>query len=295
MIVDAEKFKASIAQPKGNDLELCSDTLHNNVEINQLIKTLLDNTDDEFFHLTCHVDQAIRQKIELGQFMDLDQLLPKSRMQIMNDKQRMQFVNRDGATYWVPADRENKITGIRRWDQAFRVYAAIYCKANPGRAGEIWQYIYVINSAAASYNWENVAYYDFTFRQLMSEKPNRNWGKIYNQLWNLAMCEPLSKVHHQRASGTNAYNSNSFNVNDGSGCKGDWRDRCCWRFNHGSKCRKWNCNFDHRCNYCGSWNHSANDCPKRKAANSSTQSGCDESSSHHKKWKKTHKITSPPP
>ena len=76
----------------------------------------------------------------------------------MNDEQRMQFINRDGATYWVPADHENKIIGIRRWDQAFRVYAAIYCKANPGRAGEIWQYIYVINSAATSYNWENVAY-----------------------------------------------------------------------------------------------------------------------------------------
>ena len=80
MILDAKKFKASVAQLKGNDLELCPSALDNNVEINQLIKTLLDNTDDDFFHLTCHVDQAIKQKIELGQFMDLDHLLPKSRM-----------------------------------------------------------------------------------------------------------------------------------------------------------------------------------------------------------------------
>ena len=163
----------------------------------QVIRTLVDNMDDKFFHLTCHVDQAVKQKIELGQFVDLDCLLPRTKMQIMNDEQRMHFVNMDGATYWVPVDRENKITGIRWWDQAFRVYAAIYCKANPARSGEIWQYIYIINSAAASYNWENVAYYDFTFRQLMSEKPNRNWGKIYNQLWNLAMCDPLVKSHQQ--------------------------------------------------------------------------------------------------
>ena len=57
-------LKRPLLNLKGNDFELCSDTLHNNVEINQLIKTLLDNTDDEFFHVTCHVDQAIRQKIE---------------------------------------------------------------------------------------------------------------------------------------------------------------------------------------------------------------------------------------
>ena len=44
----------------------------------------------------------------------------------------------------------------------------------------------------------------------------------------------------------------------------DWRDRCCWRYNRGNRCKKWNCNYDHRCNYCGSYNHGRYNCPKRK-------------------------------
>ena len=93
----------------------------------------------------------------------------------------MQFVNHNGASFWVPAgDRETKITNVRKWDQAFQIFSAIYYKAHPERASEIWQYIYVIHMAAGTYAWENVAYYDFTFRQLMSERPNRSWAKIYN-------------------------------------------------------------------------------------------------------------------
>ena len=94
------------------------------------------------------MDSSIKEKIEKGLFIELERLLPKTRTQLMSDKQRMQFVNRNGATFWIPADRENKIGGIRKWDQAFRIYAAIYCKANPARSAKFWQYIHVINTAA---------------------------------------------------------------------------------------------------------------------------------------------------
>ena len=33
--------------------------------------------DDEFFHLTCHVEASMKQKIERGEFIELDKLLPK--------------------------------------------------------------------------------------------------------------------------------------------------------------------------------------------------------------------------
>ena len=161
----------------------------------------------------------------------------------MTENQKwQQFINKDdGSCYWGPAESSNKITNVRRWEQAFRVYAAVYTAANPERSGEIWQYVYVINSAAASYSWENVAYYDFTFRQLMSEKPHRSWGKIYSQLWNLAMRDPLQRSTAQ-SSGSNT-------------TQGDWKEKCCWRYNKGGKCKKWNCKYDHRCNLCGSWTH----------------------------------------
>ena len=236
----------------------------------------MENDDDKFFHLTCHIDQNLKLKIESGQFVDLERLLPKSRLQVVNEEQRMHFVNHDGATFWVPAERDNKINGIQRWDQVFRIYAAIYSKANPARSAEIWQYIHVINTAAASYAWENVMYYNFTFRQLMSERPNRSWAKTYNQLWNLAMCEPITKSSYHGPAVKSSTNSN-YN---------DWHDRCCWRFNRGEKCKKWNCRFDHRCRNCGSWNHDSTVCPKKKSKSGSF-SDFDKSDSlphNHHKW-----------
>ena len=189
IIINAEKFKASVEKPKGeHNQQVC------HVDLSQLMQLIIDNTDDEFFHLTCHIEPALRIKIEASHFVELEWLLPKSRSQVTSNEQRMQFINKNGASYWIPAERETHITGVRRWDQAFRIYAAIYCKANPSRATEIWQYIHVINTAATTYSWENVSYYDITFRHMMAQKPTRSWDKIYNQLWNLAMCDPISRT-----------------------------------------------------------------------------------------------------
>ena len=53
----------------------------------------------------------------------------------------------------------------------------IYTNANPERPSEIWQYIYVIHTAAAANPLDNVYYYDVNFRELMASKPSRSWGK----------------------------------------------------------------------------------------------------------------------
>ena len=210
--------------------------------------------DDEFFHITCHLDPSTKAKIEKGEFVDLEKLLPKDRYHKVNQDCAMTLVNRNGLTYFVPADSGSKITNVRRWEQAFRVYAAVYSNANPNRSAEIWQYVYVINTAASSFAWENVAYYDFTFRQLMHSYPTRNWGKMYLQPWNLAMKDPIS---------AKAVSSTTTSENNGHVKYGDWRDNCCWRYNRG-KCNKWNCKFDHRCNYCGGYSHPAVNCYKKK-------------------------------
>ena len=269
-ILDAEKFRASINNPKGNDNEINS----NLKLIADSLNKLTSNEDDDFFHVTCHVDHNLRSKIEKGEFVDLDKLIPKNRNQIMSESnKRMQLMVKDGQTYIGTPDHEAKINSIRKWEQAFRVYAAIYSKANPHRAAEIWQYVHVINTAAASYVWENVYYYDITFRQLMHSKPKRSWAKTYNQLWNIAMCEPIVR---------NNFSSNNYNNHQK---KSDHfnPETCCWRWNKG-KCKKWNCKFEHRCKYCGSYSHIANACYKKK---SKKESGHKDFSP--KKEKPTHK------
>ena len=89
-------------------------------------------TDDEFFHLTCHVDPNLKQKIERGEFVDLEKLLVRNQFKNGNAQgQRMELVSRGGETFIMPVDRDNKITNVRRWQQAFCIYAAIYSQANP--------------------------------------------------------------------------------------------------------------------------------------------------------------------
>ena len=262
LITEAERFKATIQPPKGE------------INLSEFLRSIMENDDDDFFHLTCHIEAGLKTKIQKGEFVDLDRLLPKTRTEIMGHEGALQqFVNKNGTTYWAPPERDSRITNVRRWEQAFRVYAAIYCKANPTRSSEIWQYVYVINTAAVSYAWENVYFYDFTFRQLMAERPSRSWGKTYTQLWNLAMCDHLPKnnsfsMHkengqgHFNASGTSAGQSSSGGTQSTS-----WRDRCCWRYNKGSKCRKWSCRYDHRCSNCGSWSHNKQNCSKASGGN----------------------------
>ena len=176
----------------------------------------------------------------------------------------MELLNRDGMTYFVLAeDRDHKIRNVRRWEQAFRVFAAIYCRAFPQRSVEIWQYVYCINTAASSYHWDNVAYYDYTFRQLMAYKPHRSWAKTYLQGWNLAMRDPLNKQN------SSSGGANSFSSGDKKSGK-SWRDRCCWDFNRTGSCNKANCHFDNRCSYCGGFSHAAINCFKRKKSPQST-------------------------
>ena len=156
----------------------------------------------------------------------------------------------------VPAQRDNKISSFRKWEQAFRAYATIYCGANPHRSKEIWQYISVINTAASAYYWENMYKYDITFRHLMAFNPSRSWAITYNQMWNLSMRDPLPKGNKQ----ANHFNGNhaSFNKSSGNG-SGNGRtgggkkikSPYCWNFNKGVKCKFGNkCKFIERCSYC---------------------------------------------
>ena len=177
LILDSERLKATVNLPRGKDYVNTSyeRNYDNQAPItgksngqgdgtlvfpaSQCLPTMDKDNDDDFFHLTCHIEPNLRSKIEKGEFVVLDKLLPKNHLSHkLEDDNRMEIVNRDRMTYFVPAsDCDNTINGIKKWDQAFRVYAAIYCKCNPSRSAEIWQYIYTIHTAASSFQWDNVA------------------------------------------------------------------------------------------------------------------------------------------
>ena len=254
--------------------------------INTVDRQLDTQDDDDYFHLACHVDSTMKQRIERGEFVDLDKLLPKKRGG-NNDEGRLEWISKDGMTFLAPAQdsKDTKINGIRRWEQAFRVYAAIYCSANPARTTEIWQYIYTITSAASSYQWDNVAYYDYTFRQMMGELPFRSWSKTYAQLWQLALRDPLPKGGNGSESATSSNSNNPGHQLAQQNNKGkSWHDRCCWKYNRFGNCNLTNCPFDNRCKHCGGWNHGFNTCRKHEGNTSSGSGGAGTSNqSNHKK------------
>ena len=229
------------------------------------------NQDDEFFHITSQIDPNLRQKIERGEFIELERLLPKDEFgsSLGSDhlnNQLFQLITQGTNSYLeAPHAKTAKINSIRKWDQAFRVYVAIYTHANPERSSEIWQYIYVIHTAASANPWDNVYYYDVNFRELMASKPWRSWGKTYTQSWNMAFNN--GNTTHNMSHSNNS-NSTSFGGNSRVGQQQynnrSWKDDCCWRFNK-NRCTKAanDCKFDHRCTYCGVWGHGFFSCRKR--------------------------------
>ena len=186
VITDAEQFRATLLPPKGNDVNLS----------NRVIAGQSLDMDDEFFHVMCHVEVTLKEKIERGEFVDLERLLLREGARI-EDERPIRLVERNGETFVAPSAKQaNKITGLRKWDQAFCIYAAIFSKAQPSRAAEIWQYVHVIHTAASSFVWSNVNQYDLTLRHLMAHYPSCSWAKTYTQGWHLAMTDPLG-THSQ--------------------------------------------------------------------------------------------------
>ena len=105
-VVQAKKYRVVVQKPAG--------TFPNAPQL------LFSGEDDEFFHLTCHIEWSMKVKIERGKFIELEKLLPKGRnmSQRFFEENKMQLVNRDGFSYWVPMERD-KIGSFRRWEQAF--------------------------------------------------------------------------------------------------------------------------------------------------------------------------------
>ena len=219
-------------------------------------------SDDDFFHLTCHIEPTSKKKIENGEYVDLDKLLPKENTfhgrQVSSNETKLECIQSEGSTYLVPAKTSSRVNCFRRWEQAFRMYATIYCTQNPNRAREIWHYISVINTASLSYNWDNVYNYDIVFRQLMEFNPSRSWAVTYNQMWNLSMTNPIDNQGGRRNFGNTTSGQQSF-LNNGQKRKLDY----CWSFNKAVKCRfSKKCKFIERCLYCDDPSHGVNNCHK---------------------------------
>ena len=128
-IVEAEKFRASIAEPPGkynitdnqdivqceqlfNKMDMQGNGGQNVVDCSQFNpnqgvggkNSMLPDigsglSDDDFFHLTCFIEPSLIHKIEKGEFVELEKLLPKDRSSFTRgggSENRLEWVQRDG-------------------------------------------------------------------------------------------------------------------------------------------------------------------------------------------------------
>ena len=109
MILDAEKFRGEVAKPQGMDNFPQFFSGVQKISKQEVID------DDEFFHVTCHVDKLLTQKIQNGEYVDLEKLLVKDRFHKCSNDDRLEFVTGGGHTFLTTVqDRENRIFGLRK-------------------------------------------------------------------------------------------------------------------------------------------------------------------------------------
>ena len=252
-VLEAEQFKATINVPQ---------SMHVGINDNQYFSEEIKD-DDEFFHITCHVEPSLVEKISKGEYVELNKLLPKSHgVYYGQSENKTELVFREGKPVFIShIDKSRVVNGVHRWEQTFRVYVATYSQAYPHCVAEIWQYVFTINSAAASYAWPNVAEYDFAFRQMMSKNPKRSWSKIYTQMWNRCLTESVHNCSFKQGQGQPNFRQNGQSHNNaGTATKPSY----CWKFNKNGKCKFGsNCKFVNRCSYCDGASHGNYNCPRK--------------------------------
>ena len=239
--------------------------------------------DDEFFHITCHVEPGLIERIAKGEFVDLEKLLPKSRNAYINgnNEPKTELIFKEGKPIFVPhVDRNRVVNGVRKWEQAFRIYAVIYSQANPTRSAEIWQYVFTINAAAALYAWNNIAEYDFAFRQMMAKNPRRSWSKIYTQMWIICLTETVHNRNFKQNYSTNGSYHGGKPAGGNQSISNNGKPSYCWKYNKTGKCQFGNnCKLVNRCSYCDGVGHGLYNC-SRKLGEQGQQSAGSEPQQH---------------
>ena len=97
-IIEAEKFRATIQEPGRmitNDFNVNGECVNLNI-----MNIGSGVSDDDFFHLTCHIEPSLIHKIEKGEFVELEKLLPKDKIGRNSEENRLEWVQKMVEPFW---------------------------------------------------------------------------------------------------------------------------------------------------------------------------------------------------
>ena len=245
LVVEAEQQKGNMYEVPGNILNFPSES------IGLTVTASVSQIDQDYQMIDSHIEEPLRRKVQSFDYIDLAKLLPRNKGSRDEDGQRLEIVNKNGVSYLsLVEDKEGvSISSYFKWEQAFRIYSNLITSKYPSKATELLQYNHTIQTAAMSYQWDNVYAYDHEFRQHIGRHPSRTWSVILQQAWTMLLKDRI-KQHdgpHRRTGG-----------------KGE----PCRRFNRGKCAFGLSCKYDHRCavKKCGKFGHGAHMCRLRKGA-----------------------------
>ena len=241
IIREAELSKALVYDTPGKDDKKL-------LPLNMISDYVQDAIADEHYKIIgVHIDQTTKTKILNNEYVDFTKLLPRDRVSQEEDG-RVQMIFKNGIPFYIPVNDYQQISSFSRWEQAFRVFSAIYTKEHPHRANELLQYGHIIQTASLTNQWDNVYLYNKDFRIHISEFPNRSWGTILQLAWNLCLKDKsprVSPVEQQRDR------------------QNKWVNReICRQFNRGWYSYGFRCKYEHRCTYCNKLGHGSYNCRK---------------------------------
>lgn len=217
-----------------------------------------------------HVDPKMQDRVGRGEFVNLQRLLPKRKLNLDPDDKSLHMENVGGVCSLTEANESLKdyppVNCLSRWEDAFRIYMSIYIRYNPHRADKILQYLDNIKNAGRTYPWELVSNYDQRFRELVHRNPGRHWGVISYDDYYKEILSPFAAAAN--GEGNSRWQSSNSNPQGNSGnpsSRNKIKRKACWAYNKFGNCRyAEECRFEHKCTYCGKLGHPECKCRSKR-------------------------------
>ncbi len=213
---------------------------------------------------------SLRQNVLLGDYIELDTLLPANLSGQIGELDICLSLTSTGLAQ-LKRPITTKIASIESWLDAFTIYSLLLVENCPARFSDLMRYEAYVRKLASEF--EGVAWvrYDRLFRQKMASNKSLSWATPDTQLFTDCFtgmartgCRLCSAPDHRvdqcgfrHISATSA-DPQLFRGNRPNGRK--YRPGSCYTFNREGKCRSADCKFQHICGFCGH-DHSAKYCP----------------------------------
>ena len=138
------------------------------------------------------VPRGIAERIERGEFVDFDDLLPG--VLAVTSRSGLEVIASDDSTLSVRTSdprRRRRVVDFVSWTEAWTAYASVILSAAPHRCHELLGYQAIMANAAQQFYPEGWLEYDRRFRGAAASDPTRQWDVMDPTIWQLTRIDIL--------------------------------------------------------------------------------------------------------